>query len=191
MNNVAQTVVSQYANSPTITQLISGFDQSIDPQADFGNFYSQIWNIDTAQGFGLDIWGRILGVSRQINVPAIYPVMVAPGLTDLTDDQYRTLLLVKAMTNISACTAPGINKALTALFAGRGNAYTVNLGNMHMQYKFLFALQPYEFAVMLNSDVTPSPAGVDCSSLFSIEPYFGFTEAISWQPFGQGVFAAY
>lgn len=190
MINVAQTIVSQYANSPTITQLISGFDQCIDPQADFNNFYSYIWDIDTAQGFGLDILGRILGVTRTINVPAIYPVAVAPGLTDLTDSQYRTLLLTKALANISASTAPGINKALTSLFPGRGNAYTVNFGGMHMQYKFLFALQPYEYAVMASQSVIPIPAGVG-STVFSVNPYFGFTEAISWQPFGQGVFAAY
>jgi hypothetical protein len=190
MINVAQTIISQYANSPTLTQLIRSLDGYIDPQADFDNFYNQIWNINTAQGFGLDIWGRILGISRQINVPAIYPVLVAPGLTNLTDAQYRTLLLVKALTNISESTAPSINNALKKLFVGRGNAFTVNQGGMHMQYKFLFALQPYEYAIMASQSAITVPAGVG-TSLFSINPYFGFNEAISWQPFGQGVFAAY
>lgn len=191
MNNVEQTIVSQYANSPTITALINIWNENIDPQADFDAFYTAIWNIDTAQGIGLDIWGQILDISRQINVPAIFPTLVAPGLTNLTDDEYRVLLLVKAMTNISACSASAINQALQLLFsADRGNAFAVNQGDMHMQYKFLFGLEPYEFAVMGTREVIPLSAGVG-SEIFSVNPYFGFTEAISWQPFGQGVFAAY
>ena len=67
--NVEATVISQYANSPTLTQLIMNLSEYFDQSTNFANFYSYIWNIDTAVGFGLDIWGKIVGVSRLLLIP--------------------------------------------------------------------------------------------------------------------------
>jgi len=63
------TVISQYANSPTILQLANNLNQYIDQSTNFANFYNYVWNVDTAVGFGLDIWGVIVGVSRLLNIP--------------------------------------------------------------------------------------------------------------------------
>jgi hypothetical protein len=64
-----RTVISQYANSPTLRQLIYKMDEYINPDADFDAFYDYVWNVETAQGFGLDIWGRIVGVGRMLTIP--------------------------------------------------------------------------------------------------------------------------
>ena len=63
------TVISQYANSPTILQLCNNLNQYIDQSTNFANFYNFVWNVDTAVGFGLDIWGKIVGVSRLLKIP--------------------------------------------------------------------------------------------------------------------------
>ena len=63
------TVISQYANSPTIMQLCNNLNQYIDQSANFANFFNFVWNVDTAVGFGLDIWGKIVGVSRLLQIP--------------------------------------------------------------------------------------------------------------------------
>jgi beta-lactam-binding protein with PASTA domain len=63
------TVISQYANSPTILQLVNNLNQYIDQSANFANFFNFVWNVDTAVGFGLDIWGKIVGVSRLLQIP--------------------------------------------------------------------------------------------------------------------------
>ncbi len=55
---VARTLISQYADSPTLVQLINNMDDYINPDADFDAFYDFVWNVETAQGFGLDIWGQ-------------------------------------------------------------------------------------------------------------------------------------
>lgn len=185
-----KTIVGQYHNSLTLKQLIESFSDYIDPSADFDAFISMIWNIDTAQGFGLDILGRIVNLSRTVDVPAIYPVMVAPGLRDMPDDQYRIMLRAKALTNISAVSAPGINAVLKLIANGRGNAFCRNLGNMHMQYRFLFALSAIEYGIMAQDQAVPHPAGVQID-IVSIQPYFGFNEAGSWGTFGEAVFADY
>ena len=63
------TVISQYADSPTILQLAGNLNQYIDQSANFANFYNYVWNVDTAVGFGLDVWGKIVGVSRLLQIP--------------------------------------------------------------------------------------------------------------------------
>src|SRR6266851_4724926 len=62
------TVISQYADSPIITTLISNWLQYIDQTVDIDAFFDNIWNINTAQGYGLDVWGRIVGVTRTLTI---------------------------------------------------------------------------------------------------------------------------
>jgi hypothetical protein len=63
------TVISQYANSPSLLLLCQSIADNLDQTANFANFYAFVWNVDTAQGFGLDIWGRIVNVSRYLQIP--------------------------------------------------------------------------------------------------------------------------
>lgn len=217
MINVEETIISQYDNSPTLKALIAGFNKCVDPRADLDMFYDYVWNVMTAQGFGLDIWGRIVNVSREItyngSVPTFgfdeaftsiaqsqitgpQPFDQAPffeGLPatqtyTLTDDAYRTLILVKALANISDATIGSLNRLLTNLFAGRGRCYVTDPGSMAMFYVFEFALQPFELAIITSAGVIPRPAGVLANVLqFEAESTFGFQEQ-GGQPFDQGVF---
>ncbi|MDI2112079.1 DUF2612 domain-containing protein [Commensalibacter nepenthis] len=61
------TVIAQYSNSPTLLALLDAIDQKIKVCPFFDDFYRMVWNINTAEGFGLDIWGRIVGVSRKVS----------------------------------------------------------------------------------------------------------------------------
>lgn len=211
MLNVEATIISQYGNSATITQLVRNMNTYLDPRADFDTFYDFVWNVETAQGFGLDIWGRIVNVSRELQIPpdpnffgfsdalpGSYPFGEqpfydgTPGATStyrLADDAYRQLILVKALANISATNAPSLNQLLQNMFAGRGRCYVNDLGGMALRYTFEFDLTPYEFAIMTQSGALPRPAGVNASLFQSTLPLFGFSEAgVSAAPFGQGVF---
>lgn len=185
------TIISQYANSATLVQMIENFRQQISPDADFQMFYDYIWNIDTAQGFGLDILGRIINLPRQITIPAIYPFTVPAGAFSMDDTQYRKALLLKALANISNSSAPEINRILMMMSDGRGNAFVRKLSTMYIQHVFYYAPEPYEYALILNDGLPVRPAGVDFDIMYTINPYFGFSEAESWQPFDLGVFADY
>jgi beta-lactam-binding protein with PASTA domain len=66
------TVISQYANSPTLLQIVSNMNDYVDQSTNFANFFNFVWNVDTAQGFGLDIWGKIVGVSRLLHIPTTF-----------------------------------------------------------------------------------------------------------------------
>ena len=69
MKNYSQTLLAQFANSPTISALVAFMDQWVSPHADLDNFYNTVWNIQTASGFGLDTWGQIVNVSRVVQIP--------------------------------------------------------------------------------------------------------------------------
>lgn len=69
MQSVEKTIISQYATSPTIVALVRYMDGYIDPRANIDDFFDRVFNIETAVGFGLDIWGRIVGVSRELKIP--------------------------------------------------------------------------------------------------------------------------
>ena len=199
MNNVIETVISQYGNSPTILALVQDMNEWIDPSVDIDNFYSMVWDISQAQGFGLDIWGRIVNISRELTIPGIVdyfgfqtdasdsqPFDQAPfwnGITSstqtytLTDDAYRTLILTKALANISATTAPALNQLLQNFFSGRGRCYVNDWGHMWMRYTFEFPLTPYEYAAIMQSGAFPRPGGVKMYVFNSDVPVFGFSEA--------------
>ena len=151
MNNIFQTVASQYANSPTMLALINTFNEAIDPASDIDNIIARILQVDTAQGFGLDICGRIVGVSRTIpTTPA----------TVLTDNQFRQLILLKALANISRASSYSINTLLMDWMAGRGRAYVNDLGNMEIRYMFEFALANFEIGIITQSGIFLRPSGV-------------------------------
>jgi hypothetical protein len=176
-----QTVISQYANSPTLLGIIQKFNDAIDPTVDLDNFYSWIWDVDTAQGFGLDIWGRIVGVSRtiQTNPPTV-----------LLDADFRSLILLKALSNISVATSPSINKLLQNWIGSEGRAYVNDLGNMEIRYSFEFFLTPVQIVIITESGIFLRPAGVGAWVVATAYPVFGFKEmGDTWAaPFNQEPF---
>lgn len=182
--NWLRTVVSQFANSSTLLQLLQNFDYCIDQTANFDNFFDFIWNVDTAQGYGLDVWGRIVGVVRQLNVAnasnfgfqgptgasgdpfdvsAFYDGQPVTSNYSLTDSSFRTLILAKAMANISDGSIKSINQILLNLFPGRGDCYATDGENMTMTYTFQFLLTAVEAAIVGQSGVLPKPVGVQAS----------------------------
>lgn len=174
------TVISQYANSPILFQLIENINTYLDQTENIDNFLDMLWDIDTAQGIGLDIWGRIVGVSRIIPVVSgdyfgfeeagseaegfnQLPFYIGQTLTTnyaLSDDAFRTLILAKALANISDGSIPSINQILLNLFPSRGHCYVTDDGGMSMTYTFEFTLTPVEISIVVNSGVLPRPSGV-------------------------------
>jgi Protein of unknown function (DUF2612) len=63
-----KTIISQYATSASLVTLIGAANQWLNPATNFANFFATIWDVDTAQGIGLDIWGRIVGVTRVLQI---------------------------------------------------------------------------------------------------------------------------
>jgi Protein of unknown function (DUF2612) len=182
--DVWKTIISQFANSPILTQLIENFDSYVDQTVNMAAFFDDMWNVDTAQGYGLDVWGRIVGVVRTLQVagagdyfgfaealPGSEPFGVASfyagaPLTsnfDLPDSSFRTLIFAKALSNISDGSVKSINQLLINLFPNRGNCFVTDGLNMSMTYTFNFVLSQVELAIIGQSGVLPKPVGVSTS----------------------------
>lgn len=176
-----QTIISQFANSNVLTTLIGNFDDYVDVTQNMDMFYDQVMNISTAIGWGLDVWGRIVNVSRTLNISQALsffgfqeagiganpfnqqPFYLGQQITSnfqLADDAYRTLIFAKALANISDGSIPAINQILLRLFPHRGNCYVTDGLDMTMTYTFNFVLAPVELAIVAQSGALPKPTGV-------------------------------
>ena len=181
MINVGQTILSQYATSPTLVQLITNMNGYIDPSTNFDAFYNDIWNITTANGYGLDVWGRIVGVGRVLaltselqfgfdeattasaepfNQGAFFSGTSFTSNFALGDPAYRTLILAKALANITDGSIPSINNILLFLFPDLGLSYCTDGLNMTMTYTLGAAPSAVELAIISQSGVLPRPCGV-------------------------------
>ena len=177
------TVLSQYANSPRLMALIQNFQDYVDQTQNFENFFDFIWNVDTAQGVGLDIWGRIVAVNRVLQIatsPPFFgftegnsaddytgfnqgPFYSGQKLTNnfiLTDDGFRVLILAKAFSNICNASIPSTNFILRYLFGNSGRCYCTDGLNMTMTYTFEFTPTPVQVSILTYSGVFPRPSGV-------------------------------
>ena len=178
--NLIATIASQYANSPTLGQLIWNNIAYLEAAGAIDDWFDNVWNIVTAQGYGLDVWGRIVGVTRVLQVtnaawfgfdealPGSEPFgqgifYSGQQVSDnflLSDDSFRILILAKATSNICNGSVPAINAILRAMFPGRGNCYVTDGRNMTMTYTFDFQLSPVETAIVEQSGVLPQPIGI-------------------------------
>jgi hypothetical protein len=182
--DVSRTIISQYANSPIMRQIIADMAQNLDPQLRVDAFYAMMWNVDTAVGYGLDVWGRIVGVGRVLHLNAgtflgfeqqssaqsfghgiFYHGADATTNFALTDDAYRKLILAKALANISDGSIRSINQILLNLFPDYGNSYVRDNGDMTMVYVIGAEPSPVDLAIISQSGVLPKPTGVS----FSVE----------------------
>jgi hypothetical protein len=183
--DIEQVNISQYANSSKTSQFIDIFGQWFDPTPNLLQFYALVWNIISAEGFGLDIWGRILGVTRNITLSGTgtYFGFVNDGAGDFTgfgqapfytgasdttayrlpDTQYLPVLLAKALANICVCSAPELNQLLAILFADSGPVWVQDNGNMSMSYVFSFTPTAVQEAMVTQLGILPHPAGVAVS----------------------------
>ena len=190
--------------------LLTAMSAYFDPTSSLSDFYTQVWNITTASGYGLDRIGRVVGVSRIISIPyaaadfgfkeAGSNTPLGPGGSApfwdgtlsgnnyrLADSAFQTLILVKALSNITVCSSQAINQMLQTLFGSQGRCYCHDLGNMQMSIVFEFPLSLIDFYILVESKALSRPSGVLSFLLTGYVPgnTFLFKEA-GGAPFGYG-----
>lgn len=176
------TLYSQYSNSTVLMAWLNYFSQWIDANQNIDAWYDQMWNVATAIGYGLDVWGRIVGVTRVLNVSGqkylgfdeatnvsadpfgqspFYSGQQTSNGFSLSDDAFRMLILAKAAANIWNGSIPGLNAILQILFPSQ-ICYVTDGLNKTMTYTFAFILTPVQVGI-ISSGVLPRPSGVSTS----------------------------
>lgn len=201
------TIQSQYSTSPTIIKLIESMRERISPKVDIQLFFDSIFNIATAKGVGLDIWGRILGIPRHLDVddmdgyfgfdPSDFEPMdwgvfwcgyVEKRQVAMHDEAYRTILFWKAMANICSDDIATLNALLQGLFPG-GETMCRENDIMEIDLYTYFELEPYTRSLLYTYGFLSKGAGVGTRVTEIPHPVFGFAEA-DWEPFDQAPFWA-
>lgn len=180
--NWQQTLISQYANDPVMLALLLSVSENIDPAQSIDDFYDYVWNVNSAQGFGLDIWGDIVGISRYLNTTSkflgfeeagtlsadpfnqspFYSGNMGKGIVALSDPNFKTLVLAKGAANVCNGSIISINALMNYIWAGRGGAWCTDGENMTMTYTFNFTLTPVDISI-IETGVLPKPCGVSYS----------------------------
>ena len=207
-----EPIQSQYAASPRIVSLLVKKAALLDPGKDLMLWYDGIFNPKTAQGVGLDIWGRIVGIGRKLWIEHVdffgFPGQnlqnfdqapfwiksLASGQVDLSDEAFRFLIFYKAMANIGESTMAAVNSMLSALFEadhGPGACYVLETAPMEIRAVFTFYLSGFELALLRQYGLLDRPAGVGFG-WYQHDPQelFGFSGQ-ELQNFDNGIFTPF
>ena len=209
--DIAETVQSQYATSKRMRAVIDAFWQAINPKSDIDLLYRKLVNPRTAEGVGLDIWGRIVAIGRSYlavdddtpyfgfdppegvknerlnsfgNAPFYKQVM---GKVRLADTMFRTYVFLKALINISNSSLASLNQAVKLLFPD-ADIQILHTGTMVLRVLVLSPLSESDKAALDN--LSWIPAGVGLEMYQVITPTFGFA-GTGLKNFDNGTFATY
>lgn len=200
------TVQSQYAASPRILALAAQYWQLLDPTPSADLMISKMIDPSTAAGYGLDVWGRIVGIKRAlVPVGGDYLAFAPPSNVSNPDGNtwnnapfnpvnsagyasdaiYRVYVYVKAMLNIGNGSLADLNRYFSLLFPGSG-IKIIHSGTMIIRVlDFSARLTAADILALRTLDWVPLGVGWQ---LWQGEPdCFGFAGS-ELQPFDQAPF---
>lgn len=191
--DLLKTILWQYENAPNIKALVTAKQAwyAENQTALFDDYHTDIFNLDTANDFGLAVWAIVLDAPIVYNLSGAgsegwgfgaYRFNFTNGnfqensgtFYRLSTETARVVLKLRYYKLIGTCTAPAINRALADVFKDYGSVYVVDNLDMTQAYSFSFT-PPTDLRFMLdNYDILPRPAGVGSDYVIVPPPTFGF-----------------
>lgn len=192
--NLRQAVLWQYESAEKIKALTEMRQAWIDQaHTDFwSDWYRDVFNVDTANDFGLAVWSRILDVPLGVTndpQPDKIPFGFGPfnanfnngnfgvvgGTTqELSLEQKRLVIKLRYFQLTSRCTVPEINEFLALAF-GEGAAYVLDPQDMtYAVYVFGFQVDSSLRFILEQYDLLPRPSTIGVEWVQATRPVFGF-----------------
>lgn len=192
--DLLRAILWQYEDSDRLKMIIQSKQDWVNRAHSkfWSDWYRDVFNIDTANAFGLGIWGRILnislGVSEQPQPGKIsfgfgsnhtnfnngnFGVL-SSGTQSLSLEQQRLVIRMRYFQLTCRPTIPEINEFLSYLFSAEGQAYVADGQDMTMTYAFGFAPSSELSYILENYDLLPRPSGVKINVVFFSRKSFGF-----------------
>lgn len=192
--NLSEALLWQYNDAIRLQTLIAEKQTWYDgAQTQFWNdWYRDVFDLRTANDFGLAVWSIILNVPLVANAPPTddRPVFGfgvnnlnffvsnfgrdTGGAVSLTTEQKRLILRLRYFQLITTGCVPEINVFLAQLFATEGPVYLLDGLDMTGEYVFRFFPASKILFVFENFDILPRPAGVRLRILVNPGDSFGF-----------------
>jgi len=205
IENIKSVILWQYENSEKYKALISIIDDIYKEKhiRFWENWYRDVFNIDTANDFGLSIWAKILQIPSDISFDIKTDDKVAFGFnnerhnfgtpekksnfgnnknglisTALTQEQKRIIIKCRYFQLTYKPTLDNINNFLKQnLWKDDNRVYVID--NFNMQWiTYTFFYQPDHFLeFLLNyANILPRPAGVGVKIRIIQKVAFGFSK---------------
>jgi hypothetical protein len=200
--NLLRALLWRHDDASNLQSVLSQKEQwYLQNQTEFWeNWFTDVFNLETANDFGCSVWALILGVPLNLITPPNqgpqFGFGVKPGGTWTNNHRYnfnrgnfgvssagaglslaqkRILLQLRYYKLISRCTVPEINERVSAILADQGSVYVLDSNNMQF-ITYVFGFQPNSALqfILENFDVLPRPAGVGIKYIISTRPAFGF-----------------
>jgi len=180
--DLLQALLWQYESALSLQSLLEQKQNwyNVNQQQFWESWYRDVFNLQTANQFGLSVWAIILDIPIIVVVTPPADVVgfgwgplhknfthgnfrATAGSQELTVEQARTVLRMRYFQITSRGTVPEINKFLKILFGDLGPAYVQDNYDMTMTYVFEFAVPSNLSYIFKNFDILPRPAGVSAS----------------------------
>lgn len=177
--DLMRALLWQYTDAARLEALIRKKQDwyDVNHSAFWTNWVRDVFDLRTANDFGLDVWAVILNIPVVISAgedPADKPIWGFGQYREnfnngnfanlsgarLTEEQKRLLLRLRYFQLVTTGVVPEINAFFAYLFAPLGRAYVVDGLAMNARYVFNFPLSSGFQQVLDAFDLLPRPAGV-------------------------------
>lgn len=193
--NLLKSLLWQHNNAANLQSLIEGKNDwyVVEQQGFWDNWIRDVFDLRTANQFGLEVWSIILQIPLFVNTKPSDPGTLYFGFGSdngnfgqsnfgsltgtsslLSIESKRIALRLRYFSLVTSGTVPEINRFLAHLF-GEDQAFLADHQNMTQTYVFLFPLSAELRYIFDNFDVLPRPAGVKSGYTDATIKSFGFS----------------
>lgn len=203
--DLLRAILWQYNDATRLQSILQQKSEwyEVNQKTFWDDWIRDVFDLTTANDFGLSVWGVILGVSLSFGLPGTGARPVwgfgvhnlnfnngnfgrdAAGVAGLTVEQKRLVLQLRYYQLISDGTVPHANYVLKKVF---GTGYVLDHLDMTATYIFPTDIPSSIRAILEQFDLLPRPAGVKIDILIDPGNVFGF--APFYQNFENGAFGA-
>jgi hypothetical protein len=192
--NLLQVLLWQYNEAHKIEELLTNKQNWVnDNQRDFWqNWYDDVFNLQTANDFGLAVWAIILNLPLTVGPspdPAGKPIFGFGTFNQnfnngnfssrdssifLTTEEKRLLLRLRYYQLVSNGVIPDANRFLKEVFKDFGQVYLLDGLDMTITCVFTFTPDSRLLFMLKRFDLIPRPSGVKLRYIAATGKVFGF-----------------
>lgn len=202
--NILRAILWSYDKAANLVGLLQQKQDwyNTNQQQFWEDWYINVFNLKTANQFGLSVWSIILGlplfINNQNNAGPFFGFDNQTGHNfdngifgdndtyQLPLETQRIALQLRYFQLTSAGTVPEINRMLKYVFGNLGQVWLLDYHNMTQAYIFNFPVT-FDLQYLFNNyDILPRPAGVSSTYIDATLVYFGF--ATGDYNFDNGIF---
>lgn len=193
--NLLQALLWQHDNAEHLKSLLNQKQAwyNENQEAFWNDWYTDVFDLRTANDFGCQVWAIILGIQLSVNeggntnkptwaFGAFRQNFQRGNFSNTTDvtiplslAQKRLVLRLRYFQLVARGTVPETNRFLKYLFQDVGSVYVLDTLDMSfVYYIFTFVPSSQLIFILQKYDILPRPAGVGVDYLVISGPSFGF-----------------